>query len=151
MTVTVVFAGDRIDDIIIGANAETRGLGTTALEKTRTRILVEQRLDVDMVSGATVSGAALRGLVQSAASQAGADLSKLNKPGRPDTRDYRDTTVDVVVVGAGIAGMSAAVEADAQGLNIILVEQLGLLGGSSMRAGYFLAAGSMLQKRPVSM
>jgi fumarate reductase flavoprotein subunit len=147
LTATVVFTGDRIDDIIINSHAETRGLGTKALDRVRTRILVEQRLNVDMISGATVSGAALRGLVAKAVSQAGGDPSKLNIPGRPDTTNYQDTTVDVVVVGAGIAGMSAAVEADMQGLNIVLVEQLGLLGGSSMRAGYLVGAGSRMQKQ----
>ncbi|WP_418058967.1 3-oxosteroid 1-dehydrogenase [Pimelobacter simplex] len=42
---------------------------------------------------------------------------------------------DVVVVGAGGAGMSAALAASAQGLDTVLVEKSGYFGGSTARSG----------------
>jgi fumarate reductase flavoprotein subunit len=54
--------------------------------------------------------------------------------------------VDLVVVGSGVAGISTTVEASIQGLKVILVEQNGLLGGSSVRAGYLIGAGTKIQK-----
>ena len=45
------------------------------------------------------------------------------------------TTVDVVVVGAGGAGMCAALAAAKQGLDVVLVEKSGYFGGSTARSG----------------
>jgi 3-oxosteroid 1-dehydrogenase len=45
------------------------------------------------------------------------------------------TEVDVVVVGAGGAGMCAALAAAAQGLDVVLVEKSGYFGGSTARSG----------------
>jgi len=43
--------------------------------------------------------------------------------------------VDVVVVGAGGAGMCAALAAAAQGLDVVLVETSAYFGGSTARSG----------------
>src|SRR4051794_41738466 len=43
--------------------------------------------------------------------------------------------VDVVVVGAGGAGMCAALAAARQGLDVVLVEKSGYFGGSTARSG----------------
>src|SRR3954466_6414438 len=43
--------------------------------------------------------------------------------------------VDVVVVGAGGAGMCAALAAAKQGLDVVLVERSGYFGGSTARSG----------------
>ena len=42
---------------------------------------------------------------------------------------------DVVVVGAGAAGMTAALTAARQGLDTVLVEKSGYFGGSTARSG----------------
>ncbi len=44
-------------------------------------------------------------------------------------------TYDVVVVGAGGAGMSAALAAAKQGLDVVLIEKSGYFGGSTARSG----------------
>jgi 3-oxosteroid 1-dehydrogenase len=46
-----------------------------------------------------------------------------------------ETTYDVVVVGAGAAGMSAALTAARQGLDTVLVESSSYFGGSTARSG----------------
>lgn len=59
----------------------------------------------------------------------------------------RDETVDFVVVGAGAAGVSAAIEAARQGKSVILLEKLGFAGGSSaLCEGYLWACGSKLNE-----
>lgn len=145
LTVTVTFSNEKIEAIVIGENTETRALGITAMEMVRDEILARQSLDVDMVSGATISSAVLRAAVSKAVEQAGGDPKALDIAAPADTTVYEDVTVDVVVVGSGSAGMTAAVEANLLGLNVILVEQLGQLGGSSVRAGYMIGAGTRLQ------
>lgn len=55
---------------------------------------------------------------------------------------------DVVVVGSGGTGLSAAASAHQNGAKVIVLEKLPLIGGSSALAGGAIAAGnSNLQKR----
>jgi len=54
---------------------------------------------------------------------------------------------DVVVVGSGMAGMSAAIEAASQGAKVILLEKEGILGGSTNFAEGIFACESPLQKQ----
>lgn len=57
----------------------------------------------------------------------------------------RDATVDLVIVGAGAGGLSAAVEAGRQGKNVILLEKLAVTGGSSaLCEGYFWSSDAKL-------
>lgn len=59
----------------------------------------------------------------------------------------RDTTVDFVVVGAGMAGLSAATEAAQQGSSVLLLEKLSFAGGSSaLCEGYLWASGSQMNE-----
>ena len=58
-------------------------------------------------------------------------------------RDY-----DVVVVGSGVAGLSAAIEASRAGCSVLLVESQAQLGGSSaLSGGIIMAAGTSLQRQ----
>lgn len=58
-------------------------------------------------------------------------------------RDY-----DVVVVGSGVAGLSAAIEAGRAGCSVLLVEGEARLGGSSaLSGGIIMAAGTSLQRQ----
>lgn len=46
----------------------------------------------------------------------------------------REDRADVVVIGAGASGMSAAIEADLAGNNVILLEKMPYVGGNTVRA-----------------
>jgi succinate dehydrogenase/fumarate reductase flavoprotein subunit len=55
--------------------------------------------------------------------------------------------VDVIVVGSGMAGMSAALEAAAAGAQVLVVEAEKTLGGASrFSSGIMMAAGTSLQR-----
>jgi fumarate reductase flavoprotein subunit len=58
-----------------------------------------------------------------------------------------DETADVIIVGAGLTGLCAAIEAGKSGLSAVLLESQPELGGSApMSAGFFAFAGTPLQK-----
>ena len=141
--VTVTFDESSITDIVIGENSETGYLGTYTMEKVRQDILAQQTVKVDVISGATVSDTALRMAVSEAVKQAGGDPAAM-PDAVYDVPAYEDTTTQVVVVGSGSAGVAAAVEASQQGMNVILLEQLGLVGGSSLRTGYLQGGGTQM-------
>ncbi|NCB52162.1 MAG: FAD-dependent oxidoreductase [Clostridia bacterium] len=145
MVVDVTLSDNAITDIQVVEHAETRRLGNIGMDTVIAEILERQSLDVDTVSGASVSGAVVRAAVVEAVEQAGGDTSALMIPAEEDTTEYSDITTQVVIVGSGVAGLTTAVQAQESGLEVILVEQLGLLGGSSIRAAYMVGGGSSVQ------
>ena len=57
-----------------------------------------------------------------------------------------DITVDVAVIGAGGAGLSAAVQATDLGAKVVVLEKMAMVGGNTIRAaGGLNAAGTTLQ------
>jgi flavocytochrome c len=59
-----------------------------------------------------------------------------------------DETVDVVVVGTGFAGLTAAIEARNVGGGVLVIEKMPVYGGNSIiNGGDFAAAGNALQKQ----
>ncbi|WP_020611120.1 FAD-dependent oxidoreductase [Sediminispirochaeta bajacaliforniensis] len=62
------------------------------------------------------------------------------------TLNNPDLHADVVVVGAGGAGLSAAIQARQLGLNVILLEKNGYPGGSTIMTEGMFAVGSHFQK-----
>ena len=58
-----------------------------------------------------------------------------------------ETDADVIVVGAGIAGISAALEASASGANVLVIETSSVPGGHAVKAGGFAMVGTPLQER----
>ncbi len=58
-----------------------------------------------------------------------------------------DINVDIAVIGAGGAGLSAAVQANEYGANVVVVEKMAMVGGNTIRAaGGLNAASTTLQK-----
>jgi flavocytochrome c len=54
---------------------------------------------------------------------------------------------DVIVIGAGIAGISAALEASAGGARVLVIEASSVAGGHAVKAGGFAMVGTPLQER----
>jgi flavocytochrome c len=57
------------------------------------------------------------------------------------------TTADVIVVGAGIAGLAAALEAEARGARVLLVDMNSVAGGHAVKAGGFALVDTPLQRQ----
>ena len=145
-TVSVTFSEDAIVDIEIGENVESAQIGDYAMELIRNEIIQNQKIPYDAISGATISSRALTTAVSNAIKEAGANPNDYWESANTDLTPLPDAVADVVVVGSGSAGLAATIEAQEQGLNVILIEQLGILGGSSVRAGFMVGGGTKLQK-----
>lgn len=144
MTVKVTVSKNKIEKIDYSENLETIGVGRLALDKMSKKIIDHQSLGVDNITGATISSFAIKNAVRKALVQAQVskeDLSQLTKkvetcPALPD-----EMKTEVVIVGGGGAGLAAAVAAQQAGAKVIVLEKLGLLGGSTnVSEGAFNAA-----------
>ncbi|WP_037430096.1 FAD-dependent oxidoreductase, partial [Shewanella sp. POL2] len=59
-----------------------------------------------------------------------------------------DEIVDVLVVGSGFAGMSAALQAREAGVSVMIIDKMPVFGGNStINGGAMAVAGSVLQKQ----
>jgi fumarate reductase flavoprotein subunit len=148
VSVSVTFSRNAILDIKVTESKETEGLGVVAIEKLIGQIKNNQTLAIDSVSGATISSAALLQAVSGCVTQAGGSISALqaNKP-TPPAPKTETLEADVVIVGAGGSGMTAASRASRAGLNVILLEKMAFTGGATMIAGgQMVTVGSNWQK-----
>lgn len=131
--VEVTFSESKIDNIDIISQTETEGIGDVALEKIKDSILAGQTLAVDTISGATFSSNAMLEAVEDAVKQAGGNIENLKEKAVKKEGEGKVETLeaDVVVVGAGASGVSAAVAAADKGANVIIIEKTGVIGGAS--------------------
>ena len=137
ITVAVTFDAGKIQDIKIVKNAENPILAKKVFTDLKDQVVALSSTDVDLVSGATFSAKGFIDAVNDAAKKAGVTLAKadkkaLKKAARklPKTSNY-----DVVVIGAGGAGFSAAITARNAGANVVLLEKMPAVGGNSLISG----------------
>lgn len=148
ITLTVTFSETAIEDIQI-EDSETPTIGEAAMEEMRTQVLDSQTLTPDTISGATVSCEAFLTALSDAASQAGAAATGTGTPeAAPAAKaDYSVTEADLIIVGAGGAGMTAAHTAMENGASVILIEKSGVVGGNSLCSAMGInASGSQVQE-----
>ncbi|WP_428770166.1 flavocytochrome c [Treponema sp. HNW] len=136
VNVTVTFTKSAIKKIEIGKHSETPGISDTPIKQIPERIIKTQSLAVDAVTGATLTSNAILAAVASAVEQAGGDIAALKgKKVAVKAGKAVEKSADVVVVGGGGAGLSAAISAAQNGAKVILIEKTPLLGGNTIRAG----------------
>lgn len=145
--VEVVITNAIIESIKVLSHSETPGISDPAIKQIPESILSAQGLKVDAVSGATVTSNAIKAAVTDCLAQAGGDIEALKTKGVEEVSlEDEVLETDVVVVGAGIAGLSAAVSAAENGAKVILVEKMGSVGGASIVCGgEVLAGGTSMQ------
>lgn len=122
ITVEVKFTEDTIEDVTVKNHTETAGISDPAIEKIPQNIVNAQTVKVDVVSGATNTSNGIIAAVSDCVKQAGADPDKLAEAEKKAGEDEEYTT-DIVVVGAGAAGLVAAMDGSRAGKNVIILEK----------------------------
>ena len=132
--------------LTVDSEKETPALGDQAVERTIALINEGQTLDVDVLTGATISSSAALESATKALKHLGYDIDTLATRPSLTFEPQRLEKCDVVIIGAGGAGLTAAIEAAKYGADVVVVEKLGIAGGSTARSdGLIMATGSALQ------
>ena len=152
ITVEVTFTENAIADVKVVSHNETLGLGygvsTAPIDMFPGQIVANQTLAIDVVTNATVTGNAILAAVADAVNQAGGDAEVLKKAEAKVAGEEIVYDVEIVVVGAGAAGLSAALTAQEKNANVLVLEKGGITGGSTVRSGgKILAAGTPWQEK----
>ena len=147
IVVEVTFSEHAIESIEIVQQTETPTIADGMLEELPATIMAAQSVDVDTVSGATLTSMGIITAVSDAIQQAGGSLTTMKAPaGQPQTGETVEMSADTVVIGAGGAGMAATIRLEELGHSVILVEKTYRLGGAiSVSGGNQVVQGSKLQ------
>lgn len=140
--IEVVMKDGAIERITVLSSNETLGIGDVAMETLSNLIVENQTLDVDAVSGASLTSMAFMQAVESAIEASGAKASDFKKNGHaaPSVDADMPTEADIMVVGSGGAGFAAAITAARLDKKVIFLEKLGVRGGSTALSGGEMAA-----------
>ncbi|WEV71602.1 flavocytochrome c [Lactobacillus sp. ESL0785] len=137
MPMKVTLSEDKIKDIKIDSSGETKGVADEVFARLPKQIVANQTLNVDAVSGATISSNGVISGVAQAIEQAGGDAAEWQNRAKPSNADSEDVeyTTDVVVIGAGGAGLAAAARTIQNDKKVIVLEKYPQIGGNTTRAG----------------
>ena len=134
--VTVTVSDSAITAVEVTAHVETAGLSDRPIADIPAAIVEHQSLAIDAISGATYTSQAILDATADALTQAGGDVAALLAVTvSQDPVEDVEATYDVVIVGGGGAGLSAALAAKEVGASVVIVEKAGSLGGNSLLAG----------------
>lgn len=142
VSVTLTLTDGAITGCTAEGKDETEGVGSQAIAKMPGEIAESGSIAVDGVSGATVTSTAIKEAAAAALTAAGLNPDDYKTAVENDAT-AEDSTVDadVVVVGAGGAGMTAAITAAGEGKSVVILESQSMVGGNSVRATGGMNAG----------
>ena len=149
--VKTTVSDNRIDSIEILKSDEVPYIADEPMKVIIQKVVSEQNLSVDVVTGASRSSEALLRAVGQAVQAAGGDLKffthepvSIDPAALPESEEAQ---ADVVVVGGGASGLAAAAAALESGARVIVLEKAPHTGGSAaLSAGIVTAAGTDIQK-----
>ena len=134
----------KITDVKVKRAKESE-FATPAIQEIAKKVIATQSLDVDGISGATITSEGTKEAIEEAVKKSGVTLKAVTAQNTKAVELPKET--DVVVIGAGGAGLTSAIAAHEKGVKVILIEKTELLGGNTNYAtGGINAAGTRIQK-----
>ena len=143
VTVTLTLTDGKITGCTAEGADETKGVGSKAIEQLPAAIAESGSIAVDGVSTATITSNAIKEAAAAAITAAGLKPEDFQTAVENNAEPAEDSTVDtdIVIVGAGGAGMTAALTATSEGKSVVIVESQSMVGGNSVRATGGMNAG----------
>lgn len=135
VVVDVTFDRGNIQSIEVVSHNETYMFFERPFERVISSVLNDNNLNVDVVTGATLSSMAIRAAITEALTAANVNVGAIMRPRVAHAPQNIQMTADVVVIGGGGAGLAAAARASQLGASVIVVETLSMLGGSTLLSG----------------
>lgn len=149
LKLSVTFTNGKITEVKVLEHQETAGISDLPIAKIPAEIVANNSVNIDTIAGATRTSAGILDGVKQAILLAGGNIDDF----MGKTTDLREKAVveletDVVVAGAGMAGLTAALSAAEHGYDVILLEKMPVTGGSlAVAGGGFITVNSPVYAR----
>ena len=134
VSVTLTIENGVITDCVAVGDKETDGIGSVVIAQFPEQVVAGNTINLDAVSGATITSNAFIEAAKAALTAAGLNpddyMTKVAAAAAGDVAKE----ADVVIVGAGGAGMTAAMTASDAGKSVIILESQAMVGGNSVRS-----------------
>ncbi len=134
VSVTLTIENGVITDCVATGDKETDGIGSVVIAQFPAQVVEGNTINLDAVSGATITSNAFIEAAKAALTAAGLNpddyMTKVAAAAAGDVTKE----ADVVIVGAGGAGMTAAMTASDAGKSVIILESQAMVGGNSVRS-----------------
>ncbi len=150
LTVEMGINGEEITSFEVTEHTETPSIGTAAIDTLPALIVENQTINLDVVAGATVTSVAILEAAKAALEHAGLNPDDYMEARQISAADKKAETldVDIAIIGAGGAGMVAAIEATQLGKSVIIIEKMPFAGGNTVKAtGGMNAAETSIQEK----
>ena len=134
VSVTIILKDGVIKDVKATGEKETQGIGSVALEKLPAAMIEGNTIKVDGMTGATLTSNGILKAAEAAIAAAGLNPEDFKREAAKHEAVEKVFDTDIVVIGAGGAGMVASITAADAGKKVILVEKQPMTGGNSVRA-----------------
>ena len=134
VTVTLEVNGEDIVSVEISGPDETAGIGSAVVDAFDDLMEEYDTINIDAMAGATYTSQAVLEAASAALTALGLNPEDYMDPIPEETAEDAEYDADVVVVGAGGAGMVAAITAADAGKSVIIVESQALAGGNSVKS-----------------
>ena len=131
MTLNISFAEGRLVKIETVTAGNTPVIFATVEKNLYPRLIENQSLETDVITGATVASSAVKQAVEKAIEMAGGSVSDWHSPVAKSDAVVELDGYDVIVVGLGGAGMTAYLSAAEQGATVFGIEKAAKIGGNS--------------------
>lgn len=135
LSVCVTVTEDRIENVEITEIHDTMGIRDNVVSRYPEAIVENQSINLDSISGATLSSTFVKSAVRQALSQATDNLDAFQTKVSFQAPAQTDMETDIVVVGAGLSGMITAFSAAVHGYSVVLLEELAYVGGNALVSG----------------
>ncbi len=131
-----------ITAVEVTKNGDDAGISDPAVKDIPAAIVANNSLVVDTVAGATLTSVGILSAVENALTTAGVDVNNYRAVTQveadiPEKAKVEETT-DVLVIGAGIAGLTSALSAKQNGANVVVIDKMPMAGGTTNVAGGIL-------------
>lgn len=147
--VEVEVKDEKVIRVEVVEHSETAGIADLPIQNIPAAIVENQSLNIDTVAGATNTSKAILEAAELGLAAAGFDVAALKTKEMAENvkTQAEDVKCDTIVIGAGGAGMTTAIELKKGGQNVILVEKQAMSGGAtSLAATYFVAVNTEYQQ-----
>ncbi|MCG7408442.1 flavocytochrome c [Paenibacillus sp. ACRRX] len=133
--VEVTFADGKITNVDVLEQKENEVLAEPVYTQLKDSVIQANSAEVDAISGSTATSKGYLEAIQDAITKSGLTLAAGSAVGNSKSTEETDQTFDVVVIGAGGAGFSSAIEVKKAGASVVILEKMPTIGGNTLISG----------------